>query len=133
MEKLPQVTVSASRGAVVHGIPTLKSTYDGYKERLPPKSKLNFWGTSSFTTSDIVLSNQYFIGGQGVEAIVYSCGQLTGVDMEPFCPPGMDSECEVLPLCPAIFEVTAAVKIDKRVIIALAQLDSTDFAYVVPK
>jgi hypothetical protein len=86
MLKLPQVKVNANRGAVVNGVPSLKSIYDGYEERLPPKSKLSFWGTSSFTTSSKVLSSQYFIGGHGVEAIVYSCEQLTGVDMEPFCP-----------------------------------------------
>jgi hypothetical protein len=133
MLKLPQVKVNANRGAVVNGVPSLKSIYDGYEERLPPKSKLSFWGTSSFTTSSKVLSSQYFIGGHGVEAIVYSCGQLTGVDMEPFCPPGMASECEVLPLCPAMFEVTGTVKIDKRVIISLAQVNSSDFAYVKPQ
>jgi hypothetical protein len=133
LEKLPLVTVNASRGAVVKDSPALKSTYDNYEIRLTPGSKLNFWGTSSFTTSSKVLASKSFIGGHGEEAIVYTCGQLTGVDMEPFAPPGLKAEAEILPLPPALFTVTAVMKLDHRVVVTLQQReDAKQFAYVVP-
>jgi hypothetical protein len=54
--------------------------------------------------------------------------------MDPFTPQGMNCEHEILPLCPAVFEVVGAVKVnDAKVVITMKQLDHEKFSYVVPR
>ncbi len=58
--------------------------------------------------------------------------ELEGVDMDPFTPQGMNREQEILPLCPAVFEVVSAIKVvNSKVVITMKQLDHSNWAYVV--
>jgi len=132
MRKLPVVSSRAARAAIVKNIPALRATFDAYEERLAPGSPLNFWAYSSFSTKDEVINSEAFIGGPGDDAIVYVCAHLTGVDMEPFKPDGMRPEHEVLPLCPSLFTVHAAVKIGAKLTVTVNQIPSTIYDYVAP-
>jgi FKBP-type peptidyl-prolyl cis-trans isomerase len=133
MEKLPKVTRNAARGVVVRNIPSLVNTYNNFLTRLAPGMPLNFWGFSSFSVDPAVYNSPTFLGGQGDPAIMYVCGALTGVSMEPFKPDGMDDEAEILPLCPAIFKVTACAKVGTKVTVAISAEPNDGFTYVVPK
>ena len=73
------------------------------------------------------------MGSLDDDAIIFSCGSLEGVDMEPFAPDYMSSEKELLPLCPAMFEVQNAVMIGAKLSVSLKQCGHKDFAYVDPK
>jgi len=131
-EKLPQVKKQAARAVIVHDISALRSTFDNYKQRLAPGSELNFWGFSSFSTDDNVINSEVFLGKPHEDAIIFQCGELTGVDMEAFNP-GLASEEEILPLAPAIFRVLTATKYGHKVFVAIEQLSHAEHAYVLPR
>ena len=131
-EKLPQVRKQAARAVIVHDISALRSTFDNYKQRLAPGSELNFWGFSSFSADDNVINSEVFSGKPHEDAIIFQCGELTGVDMEAFNP-GLASEEEILPLAPAIFRVLTATKYGHKVFVAIEQLSHAEHAYVVPR
>ena len=75
---------------------------------------------------------QAFCGNGTVDSILYSCDELIGVNMDPFRSEGVNAEMEILPLCPAVFEVTGHVKTEKQLEIKLKQLDHARFAYLEP-
>jgi hypothetical protein len=127
MEKLPRVRKNASRAVIVNDIPSLVKLYDNYKSLNP---QLCFWGFSSFTTNDAVMNA--FLGVAGAKGLVYSCPALTGVDMEPFKPDGLQAESELLPLPPAMFNVHSSVNVMGKVVVTLEQLPNEDYMYVVP-
>jgi hypothetical protein len=133
IEKLPRVVHDASRAILVRGIPVLSGVFNEYKEQLPSGKQLCFWGFSSFTTDDSVMNNKAFVGGEKDEAIVYSCSNLSGSDMEPFKPEGLQRECELLPLAPALFTVLGTVKVGAKLVVSLQQLPNEKFLYVAPK
>jgi hypothetical protein len=132
MEKLPFVTAKASRAVIVGQIPSLRHTFENYVTLWAPGAPANFWGFCSFSTDDKVINSPNFCGGPLDDAIVYTCAALTGVDMEPFKPPNMKAEMEVLPLAPCCFKVIAAVKVGHKLIVTVEQDATIDAAYVVP-
>ena len=132
MEKLPKIKSRAARAVKVQNIPSLVATYDQYTTRLAAGKNLSFWGVSSFSTNDDVINDPMFCGNEHEEGIIYMCGELVGVDMEPFKPDGMEGEDEILPMCPAVFEVQAAVKNEKKLIVSLKQTGHEVFSYVEP-
>jgi hypothetical protein len=132
MEKLPKVASKAARAVIVRNIPALRATFDGYRQRLAAGMPLSFWSFASFSTDDDVVNEEAFIGKANEDAIVFMCAEVQGVDMEPFKPQGMPSEKEILPLCPAVFEVVVASKVGSKLTVALKQLAHGEFSYVVP-
>jgi hypothetical protein len=131
MEKLPRIKCKASRGALVDGIPALVEAFKNYETRFKPKQLVSFWGFGSFSQKDLVASS--FSGGATENAFIYTCAELEGVDMDPFTPQGMSRENEILPLCPAVFDVVSAIKVvNTKVAITMKQLDHSNWAYVVP-
>ena len=132
-EKLPVAQCRAARAVVVKNIPALKSTFDHYTSRLAPGMELNFWGFSSFSTDDAVINSKAFMGATDEEAIVYSCPEVSGVDMEPFRPPSMAAEAEILPLPPSMFKVIVATMVGKKLTVVISQVSNTDDAYIAPR
>ncbi len=77
-----------------------------------------------------MVDNPVFMGEPSQEAIKYQCGELTGVDMEPFAPEGMN-EKEILPLCPCVFEVESASKVlGAKLTVSVKQLDHAKYSYL---
>lgn len=74
-----------------------------------------------------------FAGDAQDAAIVYSCEELEGVDLEPFAPSAwVHSEEEILPLAPAVFEVVGCKQEGVKVTVMIKQLDHANFSYVEP-
>jgi hypothetical protein len=133
MAKLPLVTstCAAVRAVVVRDIPALKNTFENFATRLASGSKISFWGFASFSTDDKVCDNPCFLGEPNEPAIRYRCGELTGVEMDPFTPEGMDTERELLPLCPCVFEVNdASIMLGTKLTVSVKQLDHSKYSYV---
>uniref|UniRef100_A0A7S4GGF7 NAD(P)(+)--arginine ADP-ribosyltransferase n=1 Tax=Eutreptiella gymnastica TaxID=73025 RepID=A0A7S4GGF7_9EUGL len=97
-----------------------------------PGSKLNLWGFGSFSMDDKVINSEFFSGKPPGDAIIFHCGELTGVDLEAFNP-GLASQEEILPLAPAIFRVLTATKYGHKVFVAIEQLSHAEHAYVLPR
>jgi Cys-rich protein (TIGR01571 family) len=131
MEKLPKVTLAASRAVIVGEIPALRATFDNYKTRCAPGKSMSFWGFSSFSLQNSPGSS-YFAGAPDQEAIIYTCDELQGVSMEEWKPDGMANESEILPMCPSVFEIVSAQKVGAKLIIKMKQLDHEEFSYVEP-
>ena len=70
--------------------------------------------------------------GASADSIVYTCGKLTGVQMDPFAPGGMPLESEILPLAPAVFTVVAVIKVGRCVLVTIEQQEHYTQAYVIP-
>ena len=121
-EKLPFRTANCGRGIKVNSIPGLKDKYDNWKTAFATGQPVNFWGFSSFSTDSDVVNK--FKAKTNEESIVYCCGS--------FSPGGLPLESEVLPLAPAMFTVTASMKVDSCVVVTIKQEDNYSDAYVKP-
>ena len=128
LEKLEPVTIKATRGVRVEGVPALAETFRDSDTRCAPGKELNFWGFASFSTKDNIAGSPTFFGASGAAGIVYTCGNLTAVDVAPLSHEPV--EAEVVPLPPLRLKVQSTFKTaDSKLIIAVEQLPNGDGAH----
>jgi hypothetical protein len=132
LEKLPKTKITGgARSVLVKNNPLVfKTTIQHHRTRLKPGRIVCFWGFAPFLREDddALLSKEFLGDWLEDEAIIYSCGNLSAVDVSPFTLAGSYAEKqrkrELLPLCPSVFQVLNVEIVEKKVNVTLRHLES---------
>lgn len=150
MEKLPKVVSSATSTVVSHRSASSEQQPLDRSVVIAKGVKLNFLGFAGFTSTASPFAKiagdddnddddgRGSGGSTSIDSIVYECDELEGVNIEPFAPDRDVAEeaQELVPLCPALFEVIRTRRSGRSLIVTLEQQSSDahrQSAYVDPK